>query len=116
MDVRVPILGASWLFSDNKGVVPSSTIPHSKLAKRWNALSYHRVHEAIAAKYIIFLHIDGKKNPSDLLTKNLNRLTMKDFVESFMCFKGDTLSYPPVPRDDTSEGMGHDRTQNNLSP
>ena len=95
----VPILGASWLFCDNKGVVQSSTIPHSKLAKRWNALSYHRVREAIASKYVIFLRIDGKKNPADILTKNLKMLDMKDFTQSLMDFKGDTLSYLPIPTD-----------------
>jgi hypothetical protein len=102
----VPILGASWLFGDNKGVVQSSTIPHSKLAKRWNALSYHRVREAISARFIIFLHIDGKKNPSDLLTKNLNYLSMKDFVNPLLCFMGDTLSYLPSDQSDASESMG----------
>ena len=39
----VPIDGPSWLFWDNKSVVTSSTIPHSSLNKRWNALSYHKV-------------------------------------------------------------------------
>ena len=35
----VPIEGTSWLFGDNKVVVTSSTIPHSSLNKRWNAIS-----------------------------------------------------------------------------
>ena len=91
----VPILGASWLFGDNKGVVQSSTIPHSKLAKRWCALSYHRVREAMAAKYIIFLHVNGKKNPSGCLTKCLKYFDMKDFIQPLMNFRGDTLSYLP---------------------
>jgi hypothetical protein len=76
-------------FGDNKGVVDSSTIPHSKLAKRWNALSYHRVREAIAAKYVVFLHLDGKKNPSDICTKLLKHIDMKDFVVPLMSFKSD---------------------------
>ena len=45
----VPIDGASWLFGDNKSVVMSSTMPHSTLGKWWNALSYHRCREAVAA-------------------------------------------------------------------
>ena len=45
----VPIDGASWLFGDNKSVVTSLTIPHSTLGKWWNALSYHRCHETVAA-------------------------------------------------------------------
>ena len=39
----VPLDGPAWLFGDNKLVVTSSTIPHSSLSKRWNALSYHKV-------------------------------------------------------------------------
>ena len=35
----VPIEGPSWLFGDNEVVVTSSTIPHSSLNKRWNAIS-----------------------------------------------------------------------------
>ncbi len=38
---------------------------------RWDALSYHRVREAIAAEIIKFVHIDGDKNPADILTKPL---------------------------------------------
>ena len=41
--------GPSWMFGDNKSVVTSSAIPHSTLGKRWNALSYHRVREALGA-------------------------------------------------------------------
>jgi len=98
----VPIYGKAWLFGDNKGVVQSSTIPHSKLSKRWCALSYHRVREAIAADYIVFLHMEGKKNPSDVLTKLLKEINMKDFVIPIMNFKGDTLDYLPTGIHDTS--------------
>ena len=48
----VPIDGASWLLGDNELVVMSSTIPHSSLNKCWNALSYHKVHEAVAGGFI----------------------------------------------------------------
>ena len=67
----VPLDGASWLFGDNKSVVTSSTIPHSSLNKRWNALSYHKVREAIASGFIRFEHIPSIDNPSDILTKSL---------------------------------------------
>jgi len=66
----VPVLDKSYMFGDNKSLVTSSTIPHSKLNKRHNALSYYRVREAIAAKIIDFLHIDGKTNPADVLSKH----------------------------------------------
>ena len=48
----VPIDGTSWLFGDNKSVVTSSTTPHSTLNKRWNALSYHKVREAVAGNIV----------------------------------------------------------------
>jgi hypothetical protein len=57
------------MFGDNKSVVISSTLPHSKLNKRHNALSYHRVREAIANKVMEFHHIDGTINPADMLSK-----------------------------------------------
>ena len=48
----IPIDGPSWMFGDNQGVITSSTIPHSNLNKRHNALSYHRVRSSIAAGII----------------------------------------------------------------
>lgn len=57
------------MFGDNKSVVISSTLPHSKLNKRHNALSYHRVREAIANRVMEFHHIDGNINASDMLSK-----------------------------------------------
>ena len=59
----VPIEGPSWLFSDNKAVVTSSTIPHSSLNKCWNAISYHKVCEAVAGGFIHFEHISTDQNP-----------------------------------------------------
>ena len=52
----VPVNGESFMFGDNQSVVTSSTIPHSALNKRHNALSYHRVREAVAAGIIRFYH------------------------------------------------------------
>ena len=40
------------MFGDNESVVNSSSKPHAKLHKRHNALSFHRVREAIAAKLV----------------------------------------------------------------
>jgi hypothetical protein len=55
----VPIKGKSQLFGDNASVIISSIIPHSSLKKRHNALSYHRVREAIAAGILYFHKIAG---------------------------------------------------------
>jgi len=87
----VPIDGPSWLFGDNQSVVTSSTIPHSKLSKRWNALSYHRVREAIAANVIRFHYVRSEENPADILTKALDFTTTWSHVEPMLFWKGDTV-------------------------
>jgi len=66
----VPVKSKSYMFGDNQSVVTSATIPYSGLNKHHNALSYHCVHEAIAANILGFFHIDGKKNPADVLSKH----------------------------------------------
>jgi hypothetical protein len=55
------------MFGDNQSVMTSSTIPQSSLNKWHNALSYHLVNKCIAAE-IIYFHVEGKLNPSDLFT------------------------------------------------
>jgi len=107
----VPIDGPSWLFGDNKGVVQSSTIPHSKLEKRWCALSYHRVRESIAAGCIYFLHLDGRQNPLDCMTKTLNGTVLHGFIRPTMDWCGDTITLlvSPPPASDALDGRdtGH---------
>ena len=66
----VPINGRSMVFGDNESVINSAAIPHSKMHKRWVALSYHRVRWAVAAGIINIYHIAGKKNPADILSKH----------------------------------------------
>ena len=66
----VEVNGSTYMFGDNESVVKSSTIPTSALSKRHNALSYHRVREAIAAGIIRFFHIKGTDNPADILSKH----------------------------------------------
>jgi hypothetical protein len=56
----VPLQEQSFMFGDNQAVVKSSTIPAAKLHKRHILLSFHRVREAIAARMIVFIHIDGR--------------------------------------------------------
>jgi hypothetical protein len=54
----VPVNTKSYMFGDNQAVVTNSAIPHSSLNKRYNALSYHRVREMIAAKILEYYWID----------------------------------------------------------
>ncbi len=90
----VPLDGPAWLFGDNKSVVTSSTIPHSNLSKRWNALSYHKVREAVAGGWLRFEHIPGTENPADILTKPLPWYMLRVFVEPLLMWKGDTNDAP----------------------
>jgi hypothetical protein len=66
----VPIRSRSYMFGDKKTVVESSIRPHAKLHKQHMALSFHRVREVIAAKIIGFYHVDGVRNPADILSKH----------------------------------------------
>lgn len=66
----VPVMEQSFMFGDNKSVVDSASIPQAKLHKRHNALSFHRVREAIASKMLRFIHLPGTSNPADILSKH----------------------------------------------
>ena len=78
-------------------MVTSSTIPHSTLGKRWNALSYHKVREAVAGGWLRFEHIPETENPADILTKGLPWFKLRVFVEPLLLWKGDTADVP-VPQ------------------
>ena len=69
----VPIEGPANVFCDNKnGVVKNKTIPQSMLAKKHNAINYHAVREAVAARIIRVGGEDGMRNlAADLFTKVL---------------------------------------------
>ncbi|HET7639405.1 MAG TPA: Ty1/Copia family ribonuclease HI, partial [Ktedonobacteraceae bacterium] len=91
----VPLDGSAWMFGENQSVITSSNIPHSPLTKRHKALAYHRVREAIAAKMMYFLHIDGKQNPADIMTKFLPWNVARAFVEPLLLWQGDTSDIAP---------------------
>ena len=78
------------MLGDKKSVVTSSTIPHSMLSKRHQALAYHKVRSAIAGGYIKFCHIDGNQNPADIFTKFLPSPMFYPYVSSLLFIKGET--------------------------
>ena len=104
----VPLDGPAWMFGDNQSVITSSTLPHSTLSKRWNALSYHRVREAVASGFLRFHFIDSKQNPSDILTKPLDHATAWPHVDTLLFRKGDTQSreFPRTERGVSSSSLG----------
>lgn len=89
----VPVVH-SYMFGDNKSVVLNSTVPHSQLNKRHNALAYHRVREAIAAGILRFFHIDGKKNPADILSKHCGHVEAWPHIKTLLFWRGETTVIP----------------------
>ena len=86
----VPIRDVSYMFGDNESVVNSSTQPHAKLHKRHNALSFHRVREAVASKYVLLTHLSGKANPSDILSKHWAHQAIYPILKPILFFSGNT--------------------------
>ena len=78
------------MFGDNRSEVDSSTIPHGKLSKRHNDLSFHHVREIIASKIVNFIHIPGKTNPADILSKHWGYTQIWDVLKPILFWEGDT--------------------------
>ena len=77
---------------DNRSVVTSSTIPNSTISNRHHLASYHRVREAIAAKYISFHWKDGKSNPADILSKHWEFATVWPMLKPILFWRGKTAT------------------------
>ena len=86
----VPIERVMYLFGENRLVVDSSTVPHAKLHKRHNNLSFHRVREIIASKILAFIYIPGQINPADILSKHWGYQQVKDMIKALLFHKGNT--------------------------
>ena len=96
----VPLNDVSYVFGDNKSMIDSATIPHSKLHKRHTALSYHRVREAIASKFVAFFHIDGAINPADILSKHWGYSTTWPILKPLLFYLGDTAKLLQEKKDE----------------
>jgi len=108
MDIRytlmylgVPIQGPTFMYGDNKTVVQSSAVPHSRLHKRHSLLAYHRVREAIAAGVVVFLHIAGKLNPADVLSKCWGYNQVWQMLQALLFWSGNTEDL--IGAEDSSE-------------
>ena len=80
------------MFGDNRSVVTSSTIPNSTISKRHHLASYHRVREAIAAKFISFHWKDGKNNTADILSKHWEFATVWPMLKPILFWRGETAT------------------------
>ena len=109
LDLRylgVPVQGAARMFGDNESVVKSGSIPHSRLNKRHQALSYHAVREAIASGMLSFNHIPGPINPADILSKHWGYQQVWPTLKPIMFWKGDTADLLLQDDGDSSKGKG----------
>ena len=90
----VPLRERSYVFGDNESVVNSSVQPHAKLHKRHNALSFHRVREAIATGRYVFSHIPGENNPADILSKHWGYSSVWHMLKVLLHVDGETINSP----------------------
>jgi hypothetical protein len=95
----IPV-GKSYMFGDNKSVVESASIPHSKLNKRHTALSFHRVRESIAAGILRFFHVPGAENPSDVLSKHWGFYQVWPVLKPLLFWRGNTADANNTSDDD----------------
>ena len=92
MAMGVPIEKSSWLLGDNQSVITQSTVPSSTLSKRHNALAYHRMRWAVAAKIIKFVKVDTLDNVADPLTKYLGYSEAMPLLKPLLFWAGDTAA------------------------
>jgi len=79
------------MFGNNQSVMTSSTIFHSGLYKRHNAILYHCVCEVFAIKTLGFFHVDSKMNAGDVLSKHCSFWQAWLLVKPLLFLMGDTL-------------------------
>ena len=102
------------MMGDNESVVNSATIPHSKLHKRHNALSYHRTREAIAAGMLRFEFIRAEQNPADILSKHWDYPSIWPQLHPLLFWEGDTAqikSYDEWKRADLAAKLAADKAR-----
>ena len=67
----VPIDGPNYIFQDNMSVIFKTSIPESKLDKKFNIICYHAIQEAVAMGKCMTPHIPTLLDFAYLLTKVL---------------------------------------------
>ena len=66
--------------------------PIDAYSKRHHLVSYHRVKEAIAPKYISFHWKDDKSNPADILSKHWEFATVWPILKPILFWRGATAT------------------------
>jgi hypothetical protein len=90
----VPILDKPYMFGENKSVIVSFASPNSPLKNQHHALAYHRVQEEIAAGFLAFYHIDGNKNPADILCNHWTFVKVWSMLKYLLFWRGETIEIP----------------------
>lgn len=80
----VPLDGPATLCGDNRAVMINTTVPSSQLKKKHNAIAYHRVREAIAAKIMRFVKVRTEHNCADILTKPLKNPVFHEITSKIL--------------------------------
>jgi meiotically up-regulated gene 157 (Mug157) protein len=102
----IPVYTKSYMFGDNQAVVTNSTIPHSSLNKRHNALAYHRVREMIAAKILGYYWIDGKANPADIGSKHWGYQQIWHLLQAVLFYSSNTNDLVSSEQNEKSKVKG----------
>jgi hypothetical protein len=106
----VPIDRSTTMYGDNMAVVLNTTVPSSQLKKKHNAIAYHRIREAIAAKIVRFAHIPSIVNIADILTKPLPVDTFQRLVTPVLFREPPSIPVSNTITDPTPNDMILERT------
>jgi len=80
----VHVEGPATMLGDNNAVVLNTTLPSSQLKKKHQAVSYHRIREAIACGIVEFHHIPSWANYADVMTKPVPARTFQAMVKPIL--------------------------------
>ena len=86
-----PLRQKCFMFRDNKLVANSTSIPHTKLHRRYIALSFRRVREVIAAGVMIFKSLAGNDNLADILSKHWGYQYVWKILQPILFWRWDTM-------------------------
>jgi hypothetical protein len=82
----VDLEGPALMLGDNMSAVLKPSVLSIVLKKKHNAIAYHHVREAIAAKVLRFLYVRIEENVSDILTKPLCNEKFHFLVKKWLFF------------------------------
>jgi hypothetical protein len=82
--LEVALDGPALMLGDNVSVVLNTSVPSSVLKKNHNAIAFHRVREAIAARIMRFTYIKSEEKVSNVLKKPLSNEKFYYFMKRWL--------------------------------